>query len=138
MIDYILFGIIILCVAVCCGYLAFRILTYIARQHAEKEFLTENQKLHQWQANLQSQSALFEQRKNSELNSIIQKKDEAIIVYKAAFDNLIISEKTRETVQTKVNSLEKQIDQLKSELFQARKRAERLANKAKNAVQISD
>ncbi len=80
----------------------------------------------------------MEQRKNSELNSIIQKKDEAIIVYKAAFDNLIISEKTREAVQTKVNSLEKQIDQLKSELFQSRKRAERLANKAKNAVQISD
>jgi predicted RNase H-like nuclease (RuvC/YqgF family) len=137
MISLIIFGFIVISIFILAGYFAFRILTEKAKQNAEKEFARKNWQLNDMQANLKSQCVEFEKRKNKELNDIIHKQETALAVYREAYKNLLASEKIRHTSEIKTEALQKRIDQLQSELYQARKRAERLANKTKNAVQIT-
>ena len=61
----------------------------------------------------------------------------ALTAYREAYKNLLASEKIRHASEIKTDALQKRIDQLQSELYQARKRAERLANKTKNAVKMT-
>lgn len=119
------------------AYFTFQFLIRVAKQNAEKELSNRNWQLNNRDANLKSQYAEFEQRKNKELSVITNKQEMALTVYREAYKNLLASEQIRHTSEMKIDTLQKRIDQLQSELYQARKRAERLANKAKSAVQIT-
>jgi len=136
MITPIISGIII-SILVLFGYFAFQFLARVAKQNAEKEFSRRNWELQNKEGNLNAQYAESEQQKNKELNEIIYKQETVVAIYRKAYENLLVSEKIRHRSAIKVDALQKRIDQLQSELYQARKRAERLANKTKNAVQIN-
>lgn len=134
MINIILHVLFILFVTLLSGYIIFCVLFYLVKKNVEQELKTKRLELEQWQTNLKSQDAQFEQRKNQELQTIIQKQNETVKNYQLACNHLIASEKNRDDLQLKITALQKRNDQLQSELYQSRKRAERLANKGKNPV----
>ncbi len=137
MITLIISGVMVIIILILVGYFVFQFLTRVATKNAEKEFANRNWQLNNRQGSLKSEYAEFEKRKNKELDDIIKKQEMALTAHREAYKNPLASEKIRHTSEIKTDALQKRIDQLQSELYQARKRAERLANKTKNAVKMS-
>lgn len=134
MMIIVFYVLIILLILLIGGYFFYLILLKVAKQKAEKLFQTKQQQLDHWQKKLTTQYSHLEQRKQRELNDIAEKNAE---LSRKQAENLVainVAEKNYAVAQIKIRAMQKRIDQLQSELYQARKRAERLANKAKNNV----
>lgn len=136
MITTILYGLLIVFLVICLGSFSYHIMLKMARQKAERLFQNKNQQITQWQSELKSQYDYFEHIKKIEQNSIAKLKAEIIRKQEQSQEMMKAAEQIRESAARTVNMYEKRISQLQSELYQARKRAERLANKAKSTVQI--
>lgn len=137
MIDTILYTLLILFLSSIGCYIGYFFIKNNLVQKVEKEWQEKNDQLKSWEKSLRSQYAQMEWDSAREKNNISQQKSEAIKEYEKAFSAIKVAEKIRDDSHLKINDLQKRVDQLQSELFQARQRAERFAKKSKNAVQIS-
>ena len=134
MIMTITLSLLIIMLVVYSWQIIYHLLYSKAQQNAEQTFQSKHQQLEAWQSDLLSQYAQFQQHKKTEENQIAQKKIELIKEQEEYLVLLQHKEQMNQALQYRIDVLQKRISQLQSELFQARRRAERLAKKLKNAV----
>ena len=117
--------------------LSYFIPFYKANVKIEKNWEKQNKQITALKSQLDDERQVFTDKKIAELNQLSEKETEVLRAHQKTMVILKEAESIRENAKIPIQTFQQRIDQLQLELRNARKRAERLANRSKKAENIA-